>query len=259
MIQVSDIPFKILMMSRGRAAMVARHPLLSVSHVCVDTEEDREEYLEMIGRLGTRSHVVHVLSKHAPTIGGARRAAMDDLWDESEPFVMMIDDDTLGLESLMGWKKRVYQSPEDLCTIFWESYRTASELPTGLFGYSRGGGAIRFRQTNQPIGVHVSKQGQPKGLGNVVAMIFGVLDRELRFDPNLSFYEDVDLNWQCRAKYRFFLRDSRLTNYFSEGGVGGAGIGGLVSVRANPEYQIRSERYLRAKWVSTFGREFFNE
>ena len=232
-LSAEDIPFKVLVMSKGRADQIPAHPLLSAAYVCVDTEDEQAKYVEAIERAGKSAHSVHVLGGHDPTLGAARRRALDELWRREEPFVVMVDDDFEGFVSRMRFRSVGYRNVDDLLSIFWQSYVTAKDIPTGLFGYGTLM-SVMSRGTNLPFGALNGS--------DISAQAMGILDRDLRFDPSLSTGDDIDLSLQCLKKYRFFLKDMRYSLVAAT-----KTSGGVANVRTSVQTK-KIHRRLTEKW-----------
>ena len=235
MIEASELPYKVLVSSKGRPELITKHPLLHVANVFVDSEEEREEYSENIAKAGKRVHAIHVVPPYK-ALGQKRQWVLDEHWSDDEPFAMMVDDDLNPAKNMMRIRSLSLSKPDDLLTLFWRSYQTAADMPTGLFGYTNSPNPME-RSVNQPFGGFTT--------GHLDNQALGILDRELRYDLNpMLISEEVDLTLKCLEKYRVILKDMR----FSFGNVGVTS-GGLAGVRTSDAMQDDVE-YLRHKWGS---------
>ena len=233
MLEASDLPYKVLIPSRGRAKIITNHPLLHVSNVFVRSEEEREEYSEEIAKAGKRVHAIHVISDY-DTLPEKRQRILDEYWSDDEPFAMMVDDDLKSGKPMFHLRNVGNLTPDQMLTLFWRSYQTAADIPTGLFGYSLNANPA-IRSINLPFGALN---------GEFVTVTYGILDRELRYDLNMAMFDDIDISYQCLEKYRFLCRDERFVfvcPYYTEGG---------LSNQRSSSVMYREIGYLIQKWGS---------
>ena len=167
MISAADLPSKVIICSRNRAAWLAKHPLLGVAHVCVDTEYEAAQYRNVFGKVGRSPHDLHVLGE-SRTLCDSRQDALDLLWDRDEPFALKRDEDVSAFLPMMHYRTVRIVDPDAMLTILWSTYVSTSEMPTGIFGYAHTARPAE-RRANTPIRLRVW----------VDNTIMGILDREL--------------------------------------------------------------------------------
>lgn len=197
LISAADLPFKVIICSRNRAALLAKHPVLGVAHVCVDTEYEAAQYRKVFGKVGRSPHDLHVLGE-SRTLCDSRQDALDLLWSRNEPFALMCDDDVSAFLPMMRYRTVRIADPGAMLTILWSTYVSASEMPTGIFGYAHTARPAE-RRANTPIRLRVW----------VDNTIMGILDRELRYDREFFAGGDIDISLQCIRNYGIICSDQR--------------------------------------------------
>lgn len=169
-IKTADLPFKVIICSRNRAALLTRRPLLQVSHVCVDTEEEAGQYRAVFERAGKSPHGLHVLGQ-SRTLCDSRQDALDLLWDHKEPFALMRDDDVAAFWAIMHYRTVRTSDPDAMLSVIYSTYQVAAGLPTGIFGYAHTA-RPNERRANTPFRLRVWANNT----------VMGILDRDLKYD-----------------------------------------------------------------------------
>ena len=187
-----DLPFKIAIPTRSRADSIHRNPLWQLGIAVVISGEEADAYIAA----GMPKENVVVCGPY-PNIATKRQWILDNLWEKDEPCIVQVDDDFLGLKPTMTWRSKLYEEPDDLAAIFWESSVSAIDAGAGIFGYMRNANP-RLRNCNAPF-----------TLRRWIHCAFGVCDRAVHFDPRLYESEDIDLSLLGLKLNRIIWKDNR--------------------------------------------------
>ena len=89
---------------------------------------------------------------------------------------------------------------------------------------------------------------RPLRLTRLEGAMMGIIGRKLKYDPNVSQFDDVDLSLECCLKERFCWQDSRFAaehNFITKGG------GNTIS--RGLENTKRELQYMKRKWGPYLG------
>ena len=231
---MSGLPFKIAIPSRGRANVISKNPLWQAAHVVIDNEEERDAYC----KAGVPDSNLVICDPYL-TVSAKRQWILDNLWDDSEPFIMQVDDDFIGFWPKMRWRRQMITAPDDLIAAFWESYISAADLGTGMFGYGRQRFWSRIIYSNEPV-----------RLRYWIACVTGIIDRTLRYDPELYMVEDVDISFASLARSRVTWLDNR----FVIQNLPDKSPGGMTNTRTKDRFDLDTETVQKRWGIKNFRR-----
>jgi len=167
------------------------------------------------------------------------RNFMND-YHRGESFVMLLDDDFVGMQNLFTTRATQVKirDTNKIIDIFTRTYIMARDAGTGLFCYG---------QTPTPWERHSFAPFRLRGWGMAACM--GLLGPELlRFDEGLRLKVDIDLCLTAIEKYKFIFQDLRYWGWCDESGSRtGADVGGLANIRTTGNEEA-AVRYLQDKW-----------
>ena len=218
--------FKVIIPSKGRSAIIAKHPLLKYALVaCPESQADayREEGANVVPRPDS------LVGLYA-----ARQWILDTLWDESEPFIFLLDDDLIHLDYLFTRHPTISTDPDYMMAVIAAAAQPAIDSGAGLFGFSHTN-RPQERKCNVPFRLRAWLNGS--GLG--------IIDRSLSFDKVLRVRGDIDISLQNLAQNRIVWQDVRWCFVSSRWDTPG----GVTAVRTT-EVQAEALEYLQTKWGS---------
>ena len=221
-----DLPFKIAIPSRGRAALIHENPLWQIAHVVVDDEDERDSY----AAAGVPEENL-VIADPCANISVLRQWIQDTLWEPDEPFIVQSDDDLTALKPLMRWRASLITSAADIAAILWESYISAADIGAGMFGYSIA------------VSRNRAESAAPVYLRRPVYVLVGICDRSLAYDEQFFVGEDTDLCHQSFVNSRVIWKDDRFGMTFRPH----YQAGGISKTRTEQTYD-RSIELLIRKW-----------
>lgn len=215
--------YRLVVPSRGRAEQIpGLMALLPSATICVD-EGEEADYKPVVPR---RRLLLH---PPLPSMGAIRQWILDNVKTRS---VCMCDDDLTAVVCMVGRKTRRITDPVAIQQIIENGVQICDDLEIPLFGWNRDAQLLHFRATNS------------FKIRGLVMMCFVVRGRELRFDPELSDREDVDISLRSLEACGVTLVDRRF--YFASGGYL-QGKGGLQGVRTE-EYVREGRETLLRRW-----------
>ena len=172
------------------------------------------------------------MSGFLPSLAAIFDYILREIWDpETEPFVMIVEDDFVGMLPMMRATKAMMTDPQDIIALFWETYWTAEEMGAHVFGFS---------PTVTPGFRDVSR---PAALRRWVHQVYGVSDPELGFDHRLYRSDTVDLCLSAMARDRIVYTDLRWAHDCGPKNQPGGNSALLTQERYEADFEI-----LREKW-----------
>jgi hypothetical protein len=218
--------------TRGRWTTIAKHTLrfFPQATLFVHAEEEPE-----YRRIAPGNEIV----PHGPcrTLGHLRNMLLDTF---DEEVIVSIDDDLKSVTSYVGMSVRRLTDPTVIEALVYNAAEIAYGSGSWLFGFGLNPSPKHFNPLN-PMTVH-----KPRAY-----CLIGIVGRRVRFDENLSMFDDHDLNLQALKAGGNIFGDMRLFFQFdSTGGVGG----NFVQFR-NAEKEAREQAYLQKKWGMFFKRK----
>ena len=183
--------------SRGRSKEICDNPLYAHATVVVTSDQAVDEYRAAARTRGVQTGKF-VVFENQVNLAYVRNFILENLFPQDAPLVMMVDDDFMGMRPLYVWRSQLVRKTEDILSIFGESYITASDLGTSLFGYAVNADPQR-RTCEMPAHVR----------GWVSSGCTGHMDRRMRNDQSLYMMEDIDLSLQVQAERRILWQDLR--------------------------------------------------
>lgn len=199
-IKNGEFVFSVTIPSRKREKLLLLSPFLPVANVYVH-ESEYESYAKALH--GKEYGALHAHDSDTYYIWGQMNLYNPD----EEDWFMNIDDDIGGLVNMftrISSRSKIRYLPK-LLEIFCQSGIIATELPTGLFGYSNTG-SPRERKSYNPFSL---RSWSPMGIA-------GILDRDLYGDPKIPTKTDIDHSLQVISKYKMLWRDNRYYFIFSK-------------------------------------------
>jgi hypothetical protein len=218
------LDYAIIVPSRKRAQnMPVLRSLLPSALICID-ERERADY---------RSVPKNRLLLHPPMDG---LPAILNWMQEAvtEPILIVIDDDFIGVQVNTG-SKRFIIDPDEILSILENSAQACADLGLTTFCYSRTQNTTVIRPDERPI---VPTQAVCNARGFMGAA------RHRKFDVSMHGRADVDWTMRTLLEDRCVYADVRF--YFDCGAIY-SGQGGSVGL-ITPEVFDHSSRELRARW-----------
>ena len=216
-------PYEIWIPSRRRvpqAVNCAR--LLPTAKVFVD----EREYDDYAAAIPPERIVTHPPSRNA------REMRTMAILQCPTPWLIMCDDDLVGVQSLVGRRVRKLDSPGELLQILENMVNVCSDLGVKLFGFNRNPHPGQFSAAD------------PFAFNSPAAACWGICGKELLPDSRLTTYEDIDLAMACLLKNRVVMSDRRF--YWNFGPVW-YGQGGCQGIRTS-ETEETDRLIMRRKW-----------
>lgn len=169
---------------------------------------------------------------HGPcrTLGHLRNMMLDRFDEEA---LVSIDDDLISVSSYVGVSPRRITDPKHIMALVTNAAECAYGIDAWLFGFGLNPSPKFFNHMN-PMSVR-----KPHAY-----CLIGVMGRKVRFDEQLSCFDDWDLNMQAMTNGGTVFGDSR--TFFQFDSVGSVG-GNFVQFR-NSEKELREQAYLFKKW-----------
>lgn len=225
-IEHEGVRFAVLIPSRMRAEIMARHPLREVANLFVHRSE-----LAAYERQGLKPfpHEEHGFVR-------ITNYMLDRAWSAPCDFVLRTDDDGLGLRELFSrLSLPLLKDADSWLGVVFQDGLMALESGAPLFGYAMSARPVA-RSAFRPFSLRTWLKGG----------CLGFTDASLRADTRLLHTDDVDLSLQALAKAGLVLGDNRF--YFvTRGRSHGRDKGGAEGVRT-PETQLQDYLYLREKY-----------
>jgi hypothetical protein len=156
--------------------------------VCV-AESERDDY-----RRVTKNIITH--PDDVSGMGPLRQWMLDNISDEC---LFMVDDDVHACVSLVGNRLRRITDPQSVMQIVLNTAECAYAAGARVFGF------------NQAWDVRKYDPWRPIRFTGWVGAVFGVIGRELRFEPLRVHGEDIDLCLQSLLKHRIIWQESRIS------------------------------------------------
>ena len=195
-LDLDNLPFRMLTPSHGRPKMLLTNPLLPWVDLILNDSEQEDAYERTFEAAGVRPRSISLCGA-LPSIAAVRQWMNDNLDRPEDPFLMHIDDDFKGMKPMMRFDSVDIKDPHDIVAIFWESYISASDAGAGIFGWA-----------HKPSPQHRAVW-TPIGLRGWLRGIWGLIDREVRFDRRFYVMEDVDICLAQQVPHRIIWQDYR--------------------------------------------------
>ena len=177
----------------SRPDTTSKHPLLPLAHVVVPQAQAQEYREKAPSALEVVAHPDTVLG-----IAPKRQWILENLFEASEDFVFMSDDDVAGASFLMTRHWKLETRPDHLRSIIEGTARVAMDAGIGVFGYAHN---INPRDRTSYNPFHLR--------GWVSGAAMGILDRDLVYDTRITGKDDVQISLESIAKHRFLIQDLR--------------------------------------------------
>jgi hypothetical protein len=194
--------------------------------VCV-AEEEADDYKD-VGAL---------VMTHPNDIVGLGRLRQWILDHFNARLIFQCNDDVKSLYCVVGFRPRKIVDPEAVERIILNSANICEGLGISCFSFSPFQDDVRKFRPQKPF-----------SLTRLEGAMLGIIDRKLKYDPNVSQFDDVDLSLQCCLKERFCWQDSRFAaehNFITKGG-GNTISRGLDNTK-------RELQYMKRKWGPYLG------
>jgi hypothetical protein len=194
--------------------------------VCV-AEEEAEDYKFVGARLVTHPNDIVGL-------GPLRQWILDHF---KERVIFQCNDDVRSLYCVVGFRPRKIVDPEAIERIILNSANICTDLGISCFSFSPFQDDVRKFRPQKPFGVT-----------RLEGAMLGIIDRKVRYDPNVRQFDDVDLSLECCLKERFVWQDSRFAadhNFITKAG-GNTISRGLDNTK-------RELQYMKRKWGPYLG------
>jgi hypothetical protein len=146
------------------------------------------------------------------------------------------NDDVKGIRCLTGKRSRFIRDPGNMMQIVFNAATIAEGIGISCFGFSPT--LVPFRL--DPF--------RPFLFNRLEGALLGIIDRKLRYDPQVAQHDDVDLTLQAMLTERIVWQDARFGvehNFMSKGGGN--------SISRGEERMKRELAYLKRKWGEYFG------
>jgi|GEM_PF-6182549 len=213
--------------SYGRERLVGKHPLLAVANLVVEGDQ----VADYEGALRPAHPEAHIVACPVHGLAQTRNFILESAPEVTA--VVQADDDLYAFRDVLLSTAEDIRDVEAILGILFHTALVTAELGLGVFGYHISG-VIWERRSYEPF-----------LLQNVVhAECIGILDRTLRFDPEVALHDDVDFSLQAIRRYGALLRHDRfcpLTLPHARQ------LGGLARLRT-AEAERRCYARLVAKW-----------
>jgi hypothetical protein len=222
------VSFKIAIPSMDRAKTVRKTALFEVGHIVVP-ESQIDEYRSVDGV----DPIAWVpVPDDVDSLSKTRQWILDELWEKDEEFIFQADDDLISLVYMMSRSVRYNSNPDYIRSVIAHVGQCAVDSGAGLFGFATQP-KPQERSSNRPFMLRkwISAQG------------LGIVDRSLKFDPNLRLKEDLDISISNLQKNRIVWCDERWCMYSEHW----SNRGGLQVVRTSYREE-ESFDYIVNKW-----------
>jgi hypothetical protein len=219
--------FQIAIPSLGRATTLQNHPMVEHANLCV-AEREIDWYKKICGD-GLNYRV------YPDTIRGisqTRNWILDNVRQDDDDFILMMDDDVLGIEYGMTTHSRKSHDPIYIKDVMVHVAQLAIDAGAGVFGFPRN---IRYSQRTAMLPFSLRRW--------VDGCCMGVIDRELRYDEKVIGKDDFDLCIQVLHKKRIVWLDERWSTIGQHWKL----TGGLTTQRTT-ETEREDVAYLQRKW-----------
>lgn len=213
---------KIVIMSKGRSDTIAKRSLRLFPDALVCVGEDEAELYAR--------HTSNLLV-HPSEVTGTARTRNWILDNVDDPLLCMVDDDIHACTSRVGFKVRQIRDPAQVAAIVERAAICAVDAGIGVFGFGQGANPIHY----YPY--------RPIVFNTWVGTVFGVTNRDLRFDERLTLHDDLDFCLQAMLRHRIVWTDNRY--HFSHDLF--KGHGGNAVYRSSERHQ-REIALIKSKW-----------
>jgi hypothetical protein len=194
--------------------------------VCV-AEEEKEDYRDVGAEL-----VIH--PNEVTGLGRLRQWILDHF---KARIIFQCNDDVKSLYCVVGFRPRKIVDPEAIERIILNAANICEGLGISCFSFSPFQDDVRKFRPQKPF-----------SLTRLEGAMLGIIGRKLRYDANVSQFDDVDLSLECCLKERFCWQDSRFAaehNFITKGG------GNTIS--RGLEKTKRELQYMKRKWGPYLG------
>ena len=215
---------QVVIPSQGRYQCAVTTRLFVDPFLCVG-EDEANRYREANPGVKILQHSADLLG-----MGKKRQWILDNVDSE---IIFMCDDDVTGLWCIVGSRARPIEGPDAIMAILKNSAIIAKGLGTSLFGFGHTVDTRHF-QSFRPFTFS----------GYINGFAFGVVGRDIRFDPKLDTKQDIDFSLQVLLKKRVLWKDNRFafknSGWFRR-------TGGMADIRTAASDEKNIE-YLKKKW-----------
>ena len=216
--------------SYGRAELLARKsPFVDHAYIMCEHEEV-DEYRATLKRYGREPRGVLTLEENWGG-GDMRNKCLDQAWSlPGVDAVWTMDDDIEAIATTTQFRERKL-SVEDSVRAIEETCRSAAEAGTGLCGFCKLL-STEFR-VFKPITM----------IGVLDDQAAGHIDRDMRYDPNITMGHIADLTLWAVMKWGFVWRDNRYRPWNGPNWT----VGGAARWRTHEDISS-GHNYINAKW-----------
>lgn len=213
---------KVVIPSRKRAKTIAQHSLRLFPDAVVCVEESE---------MADYAPVCQNLLPHPPlaSLARIRNWIIENVEDE---MFVMADDDVVSLWAMVGKNGNRLREVGAINQVIENAAEAARGLGARLFGFSQSGDVKAFKPQD-PISVSAW-----------VGTVFGVIGKDLKYDPAFSLHDDMDFSLQHLLKNRVVFRDNR---FYFESYNRLRSVGGNTAFRS-AERELLERRLLIQKW-----------
>lgn len=187
-----SLDLRIVTMSKGRPEQVQAMAMGLFPDTTVVVPWGEKGTYEEAG-VSAEQLVVH--PRDISGIGPVRQWCLDHF---DEEFLVIVDDDTHSLYSLIGHRSRNVSTPEFARAVIEQTAICARDAGAPIWGYSQVGDDIRKVRPMKPFTTC-------SWAGSVI----GFVGRQVSYDTNLRLRADIDLFLQALMEQRFVWIDNR--------------------------------------------------
>lgn len=225
MITAKDL--QVVIPSRRRVESCAHTVKLFKNPIVCVAEEEMDDYAGVGAELVSHPNDVSGL-------GPLRQWILDHF---PQRLIFQCNDDVKSLYCVVGFRPRKIVDPEAIERIILNSANICTDLGISCFSFSPFQDDVRKFRPQKPFSVT-----------RLEGAMLGIIDRKVRYDPNVRQFDDVDLSLECCLKERFVWQDSRFAadhNFITKSG------GNTVS--RGLENTKRELQYMKKKWGPYLG------
>jgi hypothetical protein len=230
---ISAKSLQVVIPSRRRAESCKHAVRLFKNPIVCVAEEEREDYRDVGVTVVTHPNEVVGL-------GPLRQWILDRF---TERCIFQCNDDVKSLYCVVGFRPRKIVDPDAIERIILNCANICEDLGISCFSFSPFQDDVRKFRPQKPF-----------SLTRLEGAMLGVIDRKVRYDPNIRQFDDVDLSLQCCLKERIVWQDSRFAadhNFITKGG------GNTIS--RGLENTKRELQYMKRKWGPYLGAGYGKE
>ncbi|HWP59508.1 MAG TPA: hypothetical protein VNL14_16570 [Candidatus Acidoferrales bacterium] len=225
MIEAKDM--LVVIPSRRRVESCAQTVKLFKNPVVCVAEEELGDYKDIGAKIVPHPNDIFGL-------GRLRQWILDHF---NERVIVQCNDDVRSLYCVVGFRPRRIVDPHAIERILLNSANICEELGISCFSFNPFQDDVRKFRPHKPF-----------QLTRLEGALLGILDRKIRYDPEVTQFDDVDLSLQALLKERIVWQDSRFAaehNFITKAG------GNTVS--RSVENTQREFKHLKQKWGQYIG------